>query len=183
MQGWRFTKLLLFRVAAVFQPGTSSKEGTTFHEKDNPPQGFFFPSPGYGKEVWLRVSGEELICCPQFLQPSYRHHVEQSSTAWSSMPGAVAGIEQCQTWVQMETSGWRAVQKEGTCIWDAWPSGPKWGDFFTVRVIKHSNSLLMRWLMPHAHQCSKDIWLMTSVICFSFWSALKRSGSWTQWSL
>lgn len=42
---------------------------------------------------------------------------------------------------------------------------------------------LQRWLMPHACQCSRVIWIMPSITYFNFWLALKLSGSWTWWSL
>ena len=42
---------------------------------------------------------------------------------------------------------------------------------------------LERQLMPHASQCWKGIWTMSFIACFSFWSALQWSGSWTGWSM
>lgn len=42
---------------------------------------------------------------------------------------------------------------------------------------------LERWLMSHACQCSRDIWIMLSVICFNFCLALKWVGSSSRWSL
>lgn len=42
---------------------------------------------------------------------------------------------------------------------------------------------LARLLIPHASQCSSGIWIMPSVTCFNFCLSLKRSGSWTRWSL
>lgn len=42
---------------------------------------------------------------------------------------------------------------------------------------------LKRQLMSQACQCSRGIQIMPSVIHFNFWSALKKSGSWTSWYL
>ena len=42
---------------------------------------------------------------------------------------------------------------------------------------------LERWSMHHPYQCLRGIWTMPLTICFNFWSALKRSGSWTRWLL
>jgi len=40
--------------------------------------------------------------------------------------------------------------------------------------------LLERWSMPQACWCLRGIWTMPLITCFKFWSALKRSGSWTR---
>ena len=39
---------------------------------------------------------------------------------------------------------------------------------------------LGRCSMPQACQCLRGIWTMPLIICFNFWSALKRLGSWTR---
>jgi len=39
---------------------------------------------------------------------------------------------------------------------------------FTVKVTNTGTGFLVRWLMPQACVCSKYIWTMPSVICFSF---------------
>lgn len=33
------------------------------------------------------------------------------------------------------------------------------------------------WLMAQASQCSRGVWITSSLICFNFWVTLKRSGS------
>ena len=52
--------------------------------------------------------------------------------------------------------------------------------FFTKREVKDWKRLLERWSMPQACQCLKGIWTMPLITCFSFWSALNWSGSWTR---
>lgn len=53
-------------------------------------------------------------------------------------------------------------------------------NFFTTRVVRLWNSF------PVDVPCLsvlRDIWTMLWMVCFSFWLALKRSDSWTRWSL
>lgn len=38
---------------------------------------------------------------------------------------------------------------------------------------------LEKWLMSCAWKCAGGIWITPSLLCFNFWVALKRSGSWT----
>jgi len=53
----------------------------------------------------------------------------------------------------------------------------------TVRVVKDWNRFWVRWLMPHACQGSRGVWVMPSVRCFNFWLALKWLDSWNWWSM
>ena len=54
--------------------------------------------------------------------------------------------------------------------------------FFTKGCPNPGTGFLERWSMPQACQCLRGIWTMPLMTCFSFWSALKWSGSGT-WSL
>jgi len=56
-------------------------------------------------------------------------------------------------------------------------------NFFSTRLVNTGTGFLARWLMSHARQCSRGIWIMPSIACFNFWLALKGLGGWMRWSL
>lgn len=51
---------------------------------------------------------------------------------------------------------------------------------FIMKVVKHWDRVLERWLMPHSYRNLKSIWIIPSLIYFNFWLALKWLGSWPQ---
>lgn len=54
----------------------------------------------------------------------------------------------------------------------------------TKRVVRPWNTVLERVSVGGLNwHCSRGIWTMPLLMRFSFWSALKGSGGWTQWSL
>lgn len=107
-----------------------------------------------------------MLCCPG------RRGDWEMTSLLSAVPwgGEAKGCVRLCSWKPMAgcRNGTLLNQIRKCLIWVSW----EWSDTGT--------GFLVGWLMPHACQCWKNVWTMSSLVCFNFWLAPKRSGSWTR---